>query len=147
LRGLGEIRVGIADADSGINGASLSITADFTVEGRAPGTELHSLATLVDDGIYAIALGTPMQSASDAHLFVQVADNQGNITRVARKFSVGPAGSRTATPTPLNTATRAPARATTGWAPTATCCSRWKTRTRWRSSPITLTPRQRFFWA
>jgi len=129
---LTEIRVGVADADSGVNLASLSVTADFTVSGRAPGVELSDLKVAAGDGIYSIALNPPLQSIGAAHVFARVADNQGNITRVDRRFSAGgaatPAGTGTATVTrtatpqptaPLPTATRPPSRTATN-RPTST---------------------------
>ena len=81
------LRFGMTDADSGIDSASLSITADFSVEGRASGVELADLITRVDDGIYAIALSQSLPPLTSPHLKVSVRDNQGNITRVDRAFS------------------------------------------------------------
>src|SRR5262245_59380959 len=52
---LTEIRFGAADAHSGINSASLSVHADFAVQGRAAGSELADLAQSIGDGVYAIA--------------------------------------------------------------------------------------------
>ena len=82
------IRVGIADANSGIAAGSLSITADVTVAGRAPGMQLADLAVQVDDGVFEIALASPLHSLPLAQLFVSVRDVQGNITRVTRRFSI-----------------------------------------------------------
>ena len=117
---LAEIRVGVADADSGINPGSLSLSADIPIEGRAPGQELAGLAAQVGDGIYAITLSQPIQAVTNAHLYAAVADNQGNITRVARRFSVGSGGPQpsvtltpfvpTITRTPTRTFTRTPTR-------------------------------------
>ncbi len=106
---LNQIRIGMADADSGIDAASLSVTADIVVEGRAPGTELADLAVASGDGIYSIALSTSLSMLSDAHLDVSVADRQGNITRVQRRFSVGVAAGGTPTPLPTTTPTSAAA--------------------------------------
>jgi hypothetical protein len=82
------IRVGIADANSGIAPGSLSIRADFTIAGRAAGAELADLAQLVDDGIWQIALAPPLQDQPERHLTVSVRDRQGNVTRVVRAFRV-----------------------------------------------------------
>lgn len=80
-----EIRIGMADANSGIRTGSLSVTADFVVAGRAPGSELADLARTVGDGIVEVPL-VP-QSHSRASITVSVSDNQGNVTRVHRTFS------------------------------------------------------------
>jgi hypothetical protein len=94
---LSEIRFGAADAFSGIDPSSFSVTADIALAGRQPEQELADLAVPAGDGIYTIPLAAPIQAVTDAHLRVEVADNQGNVTRVARKFFVGP---QAATPTP-----------------------------------------------
>lgn len=94
------IRIGVADAYKGIQTNSLKITASIEINGRAAGADLTDLAQQTDDGIYTLNLTPPLQNVTDAHLYVQVADNQteindrfntdmrGNITRVDRKFSV-----------------------------------------------------------
>jgi len=83
-----EIRIGIADAHSGIDPASLSITSDLAVNGRAPGAELADLAVGVDDGIRAITLSPPIAQVVDRHVYAEVRDHQGNVTRIARAFTV-----------------------------------------------------------
>jgi hydrazine synthase alpha subunit-like protein len=105
---LTEIRIGAADADSGINVVSLSVTADIAIDGHAAGEELASLAVSAGDGIYSIRLSTPIDAVTGASLLVTVSDNQGNITRVARKFSVGSGGPAPSPTTPRPTATRVP---------------------------------------
>ena len=98
--------VGVADANSGIKAGSLSIKADLAINGRPAGSELADLAQVTGDGIYRINLTTGLNNVSAAHLYAQVADNQGNITRVDQRFSVGEGGpTPTATPMPTPTAT------------------------------------------
>ncbi|MGE4069578.1 MAG: hypothetical protein AB7E72_00205 [Lysobacterales bacterium] len=82
------LRFGFADAHSGIDPASLSVSADFGVNGRAPGAELADLAQVVGDGIYEITLSTPLALVSNQHLQVSIRDLQGNVTRVNQAFSV-----------------------------------------------------------
>jgi hypothetical protein len=85
---LSQLRVGIADAYSGIAAGSLSITASVSLAGRPAGTQLADLAVNAGDGIYVVPLSPTVDTAINARLYVQVADNQGNVTRVARTFSV-----------------------------------------------------------
>jgi hypothetical protein len=73
-----EIRIGLADANSGIDLASLSITADVPINGRPAGVELADLAVAVGDGIRAIALSTPIAQVTNRHVHASVRDNQGN---------------------------------------------------------------------
>ncbi len=85
------LRLGVADANSGVDLTTLSIQADFTLESRPPGVELADLATPAGDGIWEIPLSGPLPELFNARLFVEVADLQGNFTRVERKFSTIPA--------------------------------------------------------
>jgi hypothetical protein len=86
------IKVGVADAYTGIATGTLSIKADIPINGRAPGAELVDLAQASGKGIYALALSQPMTSALSAHVFVEVKDVQGNATRVNQAFSVDAGG-------------------------------------------------------
>jgi len=86
------IRIGAADANSGIDASTLSVVADVPMAGRAPGSELADLAATVGDGMYRIDVGAPLTAVADGLLLVEIADQQGNITRVARRFSVGDPG-------------------------------------------------------
>lgn len=84
----GMIRFAVADANSGIDLTSLSVSASFNVAGRPAGSELADLAVTSGDGIYRINLGQPLPATLlDEHVFVEVADMQGNITRVDQRFS------------------------------------------------------------
>lgn len=83
-----ELRFAYTDANSGINQSSLSLSASFPVNGRPPGSELKDLASALGDDRYRIVLSSPLQQLQDALLHVRIADVQGNITRVARAFSV-----------------------------------------------------------
>ena len=79
-------RFGMADAYTGVDVATLSVTASFVVAGRPPGAELRDLASEVAPGVHEIALPQPLPPLIGAHLHVEVADGQGNITRVDRRF-------------------------------------------------------------
>ncbi|QOC23157.1 hypothetical protein IC757_03075 [Wenzhouxiangella sp. AB-CW3] len=87
------IRFGMADANSGLDHDSLSVTASFSVRGRGAGTELADLVESAGDGRYFIDLpdGLP-GSLYNARVHVEVADQQGNITRVSRRFHTTPSG-------------------------------------------------------
>lgn len=85
---IAQLRFAFADANSGIDPQSLQVTADFVVNGRAPGSELADLAQNVGDGMRTITLSSPLALVSNKHLRVSVRDLQGNITRVDQAFSV-----------------------------------------------------------
>ena len=86
---LSRIVVGVADADSGVEDGSLSLVADVPLAGRAAGQELADLLVPLGDGRYEITLAQPVAHLDDAHLLAEVADRQGNVTRIDRRFSVG----------------------------------------------------------
>lgn len=81
------LALGFADAYSGIAPVSLSIKADFVVQGRAPGSELADLAVSVGDGQVEIPLSSPLPPMVGKMLRAEIRDVQGNVTRVARTFS------------------------------------------------------------
>jgi hypothetical protein len=82
-----EFRLGAVDANSGLDAASLSLRADFVVEGRAPGNELADLLQESSQGIWTLLLSEPLPRLSAARLDAEVRDQQGNVTRVAVSFS------------------------------------------------------------
>jgi|CXWL01.1.fsa_nt_gi hypothetical protein len=82
-----ELRAGAADGYSGLAPGSLSIWADFVVAGRPAGSELVDLFQEVADGVWVQALAAPLPPLVERKLTVQVADNQGNVTRVEQSFS------------------------------------------------------------
>lgn len=111
---LARIRVGVADANSGIEEGSLSLVADFPVAGRAAGQELADLLLPLGDGVHELTLLEPVAALDEGHLLVQVADRQGNWTRVDRRFRIGagPAPAPACAPAPRSctAATRATVR-------------------------------------
>ncbi len=89
---LREIRVGFADANSGINTNSLSVTADFFVNGIAAGNELKGLGAFVGDGIFSIPIDPPIVNMAAAHVTASILDTQTNRTTQRVRFWVAPAG-------------------------------------------------------
>ncbi|MCP5115478.1 MAG: hypothetical protein GY953_32020, partial [bacterium] len=87
-----QVRFGLADNYSGIDLATLSVTASFAVAGRPADAELADLALEVGDGIRAITLASPIPELPAATVRVEVADFQGNVTRVEVAFDTLPIG-------------------------------------------------------
>jgi len=85
---LTEIRVGVADAYTGLNGATLSIKADFVLNGSAAGTELAGQGSFILPGIFSIPLQTPISKLSTSYVTAAVADLQGNTNVVQVRFWV-----------------------------------------------------------
>jgi hypothetical protein len=79
------IRIGLADAYTGVDAATLSVTATVSIAGRPPGAQLADLAQPAGDGIVVIPASLNNVAAT---LYVSVADVQGNVTRVERRFAI-----------------------------------------------------------
>lgn len=87
---LTELRLGLADAYSGISNGTLSVKADVPLNGLPPGTELASTGSLNGEGIWTLPLLPPVTRLPASHLTASVKDAQGNTTSVKVRFSVGP---------------------------------------------------------
>jgi hypothetical protein len=79
------ILVGMYDY-SGLDESSLSVVADFAIDGVPPGQNLAPRFRKGAAGVWELKLGAPLEVAR-GKLTVSVKDRQGNITRVERVFS------------------------------------------------------------
>lgn len=80
------IVLGLTDHGTGIDTASLRLTADFPVNGQPAGTNLAFELKSTRKGVYEFALtGTAPKTGT---ITIEVADKQGNRTRVTRSFQV-----------------------------------------------------------
>jgi hydrazine synthase alpha subunit-like protein len=87
---LTELRIGIADAYSGISNGTLSVKADFPVNGLAANSELVGPGTFISPGIFRIPLNPPISNLPPSHLTATVLDGQSNRTTVKVRFWVAP---------------------------------------------------------
>ncbi len=85
---LSAIQIGMFDSYSGLNPGSLSVTANFPVNGQSPGAELAPLFVETGDQIWSLQLSSPITDLAEGELFVKVADQQGNITSIERSFTI-----------------------------------------------------------
>ena len=85
---LTEIRVGVADAYTGLDTPTLSIKADFPVNGAPTGAELAGQGSFIAPGIYSIPLEPPISNLATSLVTASVADLQGNTNRVEVRFWV-----------------------------------------------------------
>jgi hypothetical protein len=85
---LSQILVGVADAYSGLSNATLSIKADFPVNGAVPGTELKGQGSFTGPGIFSIPLQSPISNLGTQHVTASIADVQGNTNVVVVRFWV-----------------------------------------------------------
>jgi hypothetical protein len=91
------IRAGMFDAYSGIDRSSLSVIANFVVNGNAAGAELGGSFSQTDPSVWALTLATPVTNLPSGHIVARVKDNAGNYTTIDRWFSIGASGPPPAT--------------------------------------------------
>lgn len=91
---LTEIRIGAHDYYSGLATRSLSVYADFVVNGLAPGTDLGPHFETRDDDVRVLRFDEPIVRLRRGELRVSVRDRRGNVARLVRTFRVGEDSSR-----------------------------------------------------
>jgi hypothetical protein len=86
-----ELRFSAFDNYAGLDRASLSVTANFGVNGKPAGAELA--ADFVEsDHVWRLPLTSPIRGGTDMTLNVRVKDARGNQSVVARSFAVNTGG-------------------------------------------------------
>jgi RNA polymerase sigma factor (sigma-70 family) len=80
--------VGMHDAYSGLDLDTFAVTADFPLDGIAPGQDLAARFQRKTAGIWEWKLARPVTSLAKGKLTVSVKDRQGNLSRIERSFSV-----------------------------------------------------------
>ena len=84
---LTEIRIGATDAFSGVDWDTLSVRANFRIEGRPQWAEVADLVQPAEDGVVRIPLTVAVPPLARGRMIVTIKDHQGNITRVDRSFT------------------------------------------------------------
>lgn len=77
------------DYYTGLDLQSLSITADFEIDGVKPGENLASKFKPLPDSRWELRLRKPIADLPKGRLTLSVKDRQGNTTKIERSFSVG----------------------------------------------------------
>jgi hypothetical protein len=86
---LKRLLVGMYDYGSGLNRQSFAVTADFPIDDVPPGENLAGQFEPKSQGVWELRLKKPITRLDHGKVTIRVADNQGNITRIERLFSVG----------------------------------------------------------
>ena len=86
---LSRILIGGHDCGTGLNAESLSVVADFEIDGIKAGENLASKFKPASAGVWELKLATPIAKLESGKLAISVKDRQGNATRIERTFSVG----------------------------------------------------------
>lgn len=85
---LRRLLVGMHDLGSGLDPATFRVTADFSVDGAAAGTDLAGRFRSRTQGVWELSLAKPIADLPRGTLMVAVRDRQGNEAKVVRTFSV-----------------------------------------------------------
>jgi len=85
---LDRIRIGMHDADTGLDMASFYVAADVAIAGIPSGENLAEKFRSTAAGVWELVLGEPAEQNTASRLSVSVRDRQGNTTRIERRFSV-----------------------------------------------------------
>ena len=67
---------------------TFKVTADFAIDGVAAGENLASKFKSTTQGVWEWKPSIPVRDVPTGTLTVAIADKQGNITRIERRFSV-----------------------------------------------------------
>jgi hypothetical protein len=86
---LSRVLIGMQDHGTGLNPDSFRVTADFEIDGVAAGENLAPRFTSTSRGVWELKLSKPLTELPAGTLTVSVADRQGNVTRIERKFKAG----------------------------------------------------------
>jgi len=87
---LSRVLVGMSDYGTGLDLDSLSVVADFPLDGVKPGENLATKFKALADSRWELRLTKSVTGLPAGKLTVSVKDVQGNATRIERTFSVAP---------------------------------------------------------
>ncbi len=85
---LSRILIGATDYYSGLEEGSLTVKANFAIDGIAAGEELSGRFREQSPGVWEWTLTKPPGNLPEGTLTVAIKDRQGNVTRIERTFSV-----------------------------------------------------------
>lgn len=85
---LDQILIGAFDCYSGLEEDSLSVVADFGIDGMAAGENLSGKFRKDSPNVWQWRLSKPILALPQGTLTISIKDRQGNITRIVRTFSV-----------------------------------------------------------
>jgi hypothetical protein len=86
---LARFLIGMTDYYAGLDLDSFKVVADFEVDGLPAGSDLAGKFQRIEEGVWEWKFAQAVAGLDKASLEVSVKDQQGNVTRVTRAFSVG----------------------------------------------------------
>jgi hypothetical protein len=85
---LTRLLVGASDYYTGMDLDSFRVTADFSLDGSAAGTNLASKFRPKSPGVWELKLSRSLERLAQGKIEVSIKDRQGNVTSISRTFSV-----------------------------------------------------------
>jgi hypothetical protein len=85
---LTHILLGMHDYGTGLDLASLSVTADFEIDGVPAGENLAAKLQTLPDNRWELRLQKPIVALPKGRLTVSVKDRQGNVSKIERSLSI-----------------------------------------------------------
>jgi hypothetical protein len=82
------VLVGMHDYYTGLAIETFEVTADFSINGAAPGENLAGKFARLPGSRFELKLNTPITTLAAGTLTISIEDRQGNRSRIDRKFSV-----------------------------------------------------------
>ena len=98
---INKIQFGAYDYYTRLDRSQISVTANFTVNGRSAGSELADLFA-EHNYVWTLLLNSPITSITGGEITVKIADNAGNITEVVRTFDIDVNGDSMPPAPPIN---------------------------------------------
>jgi hypothetical protein len=86
---LSRILIGMHDYGGGLDLDRFHVEADFAIDGMPAGEQLAKKFQPISPGVWELKLAKPITKLNAGWLFVAIADKQGNVTKMERKFSTG----------------------------------------------------------
>jgi len=88
-KSLDRILIGVHDLGTGLDMASLKVTADVSIDGVSSGKNAAGKFREISPGVWEWRMTRPVERLPKATLAVSIADRQGNVTSLKRTFAVG----------------------------------------------------------
>ncbi len=85
---LNRILIGMHDYGTGLNLETLSVTANFEIDGAKPGENIAAKFTALPDNRCELLIKKPITEIPNGLLTVSIQDRQGNIAKIERSFSI-----------------------------------------------------------
>jgi hypothetical protein len=82
------ILIGMHDYGSGLDMDRFKVEADFPIDDAPAGEDLTKRFKPLSPGVWELKLPKPIRELKAGWLFVSIADKQGNVTKIERRFSV-----------------------------------------------------------